>query len=493
MDSFHWFLPESFFLFGILMVLLYGVVLSVSKTHNYPLLIQNIGILSIWLLTLTSLLLFNNLGHGSVPIFGLFIYDSFGTYIKIILVISTVCLLVLSISYLKVTKVNTFEFYLLSLLSLLGMFFICSSFDLISVYMSIEFQSLCFYVLASLKKDSEYSTESGLKYFVLGAFSSGLLLMGSLLIYGASGTTNFEYLSKIYSADFLHQTDFSITLGLIVYLMGLCFKLYSAPFHVWVPDVYEGSPTLVTAFFSAVPFVSIFALFVRVLFYCFGDLSSYWTDMVAFCACLSLIVGVFGSLAQVKVKRLIAYSAIGHSGYLFLVLSSGDFDSMISALFYIVVYMVTTIGFFAGIMSLRRVYFSSTVQNRFLADFTNLRFINPSLAISFGLILFSMAGIPPLLGFFSKYFVFVKLMSCGLYMYSIFGIIASIIGCVYYLRLIKIMYFIPNPEYAFYLPIPKVNAWLISISVMLLLFGIVDPSGVYYLAENMLFVLNNWY
>jgi proton-translocating NADH-quinone oxidoreductase chain N len=353
--------------------------------------------------------------------FNTLIVDSCTYYCKLALVVSTACLLIVSTQSLLVESI------LLILLSTCSMLCLISAYDCMTLYLALELQSLCFYVLAASNRRSELSTEAGLKYFVLGAFSSGILLFGCSTLYGLTGVTNWEQLA------ILNSTNNSVYLGILFLAVGFLFKMTAVPFHMWAPDVYEGSPTYVTAFFATVPKIALLAAMVRVFSYSCVD--STWQMLFAICSCASMLVGALAGLVQSKVKRLLAYSSIAHVGYLLIGLACGTFEGIQALFLALAIYVVMTVNMFAGLLALPQ------QRHHRIVDLSGLSSWNPVLAATLAFTLFSFAGIPPLAGFFSKYAVFLAACGCGAYLLALIGVVSSVISCYYYLRLIKVMYF----------------------------------------------------
>jgi len=439
-------ITEIYLLFVINILVIYSVVYATSASYQYPILLKNITWLSILALVFAlSLNLFNPL-TGCIIFNNLLIIDSFGIIIKSIILLATVCILISSINYNKAENQNSIEYLILVILSCTGMIILISSYDLIILYLAIEFQSFCLYIMAALKRTSEFSTEAGLKYFILGAFSSGLILFGCSLIYGFTGTTNFQQLFQIFSVSIFLESSVTflycenaIIAGIIFILVGLLFKLSAVPFHIWAPDVYEGSPTSITAFFAFVPKISILALFVRFLCYVSYVFFLPWQQIIVISSVGSMLVGTLGAIYQIKIKRLLAYSAIGHVGYMLVGLSCGSIQGISATFFYVSVYMLMTLSIFIILLS----FINSKNANKlkFLNDLSGIAHSNKLLAISFSVLLFSMSGVPPLVGFFSKMFIFVSAINSGMFFLAIFGILTNVIACFYYIRLIKIMCF----------------------------------------------------
>lgn len=366
------------------------------------------------------------------------------------------------------------------------MLLLVSSIDFISMYLTIELQSLCFYVIASFKRNSEFSTEAGIKYFILGAFSSGLLLFGFSLIYGFTGTTNILQLSNIFICG-VQQMWISTgslracELGMIFILVGFLFKLTAVPFHMWAPDVYEGAPTSVTAFFSIAPKIAILGIFLRIFLEGFYNFMSPWQKVIIFCSFCSMLFGSLAAMAQNKIKRLLAFSSISHVGFLLIGFSCGTLEGLQSLIFYLVIYILMTINIFAIILSPIRRNFTNKIQHiKYSTDFAMLSKTNSLLAFTLCINLFSMAGIPPLAGFYSKAFLFFAAISSSLYILAVIGILTSVISCFYYIRIIKIIYFEKTKNWSSFYRISKENSITLGFSFFILIFFIAYPTPLYF-------------
>jgi NADH-quinone oxidoreductase subunit N len=387
--------------------------------------------LAIGLLVVTGVLEFM-LPAGKLTTFGgSFIVDDFARFLKILALIGSVATLVLSAEYLADQSRRIFEYSILVLLSTLGMMVLISAGDLIMLYLGLELMSLALYVVAASNRDNAKSTEAGLKYFVLGALSSGMLLYGASLIYGFTGTVSFAGIAAAAKTG-----SIGIVFGLVFLLAGLCFKVSAVPFHMWTPDVYEGAPT-VTAFFASAPKVAALAVFTRVALTAFPGIVLQWQQIVVFVAIASMVLGSFAAIGQSNIKRLMAYSSIGHMGFALVGLAAGTPEGAQGVLVYIAIYVAMTLGSFAIILAMKRN--GQHVEN--ISDFSGLSRTNPLLAFFFAMLLFSLAGIPPLAGFFAKFYVFVAAIKAGLFTLAVVGVLASVVGAYYYLTIIKVMYF----------------------------------------------------
>nr|QIA60966.1 NADH dehydrogenase subunit 2 [Scapania griffithii] len=473
--------PEIFLINATIILLIYGVVFSTSKKYDYPPLVRNVGwlgllsvLITILLVAVGSPLAVANLVYNNL------IIDNFTYFCQIFLLLSTVSTIVMCLDYSKQESSNAFESIVLILFSTCSMLFMISAYDLIAMYLAIELQSLCFYVIAASKRDSEFSAEAGLKYFILGAFSSGILLFGCSMIYGFTGVTNFEELAKIftgYEITLFGAQSSGIFMGILFIAVGFLFKITAVPFHMWAPDVYEGSPTIVTAFFSIAPKISILANMLRVSIYSFYDPT--WQQLFFFCSIASMIVGALAAMAQNKVKRLLAYSSIGHVGYLLIGFSCGTIEGIQSLLIGTFIYVLMTVNAFAMVLALR--------QNRFkyIADLGALAKTNPILAITLSITMFSYAGIPPLAGFCSKFYLFFAALGCGAYLLALIGVVTSVISCFYYIRFVKIMYFDTPETWILYKPMDREKSLLLAITVFLITFFFLYPSPLFLVTHQM--------
>ena len=365
------------------------------------------------------------------------VIDNLSSYMKILTIVGGVVVLSISTKYLRLLKIFLIEYPILVLCSILGMMVMISSNDLIVFYVGLELQSLALYVLASFNRDQLKSSESGLKYFVLSALSSGLLLYGCSLIYGFSGSTNFYSISET-----INSNNYGLTFGIVFILVGLSFKISAVPFHMWAPDVYEGSPTTVTLFFAIVPKVAALTVFIRFLYIPFVNMIDQWQTIIIFLSIASMIFGAVAAIGQRNLKRLVAYSSIGHIGYTLAGLSVGTNEGIQSSIVYISIYVVMNLGLFSCIFMMKRndQYFET------IDDLSGVSRNHPVLSLSLLIILFSLAGIPPLAGFFAKFYVFKAVIEQSMYFLAIVGLLSTVIAAFYYLRIIKVMYFDEKKE-----------------------------------------------
>ena len=430
MENFQYILPEIFISISIMLFLLVGVFKKNSASLIYNLSNISLVILLALIINLSSLdtiYLFNDS----------YLIDNLSNYMKIILVGSGIFVMLTGSKYIQVINLNKIEYPILILSSILGMMIMISSNDLIVFYMGLELQSLALYVLASFNRDNLLSTESGLKYFVLSALSSGLLLYGCSLTYGFSESTNFDQI-LINSTEFNYGTTF----GIVFILVGLAFKISAVPFHMWAPDVYQGSPTSVTLFFAILPKIAALSVFIKFLYTPFANMNDQWQTIIVFISIASMIFGAVAAIGQKNLKRLIAYSSISHMGYALAGLATVSNQGIQSSITYISIYMVMNLAFFSCLFMLKRneKYYEN------IEDLSGLSKKHPILSFSLLIVLFSLAGIPPLAGFFAKFYVFLAVIEQSMYFLAIVGLLATVVAAFYYLRIIKIIYFDPEKE-----------------------------------------------
>jgi len=419
-------LPEMVLAVGAMALLMLGVYRAGQGTT------AAVTGLAVLLLIVTGVLILT-LPAGKLTTFGgSFIVDDFARFMKIVALIGSVVTLVLSTEFLSDPSGRMFEYAILVLLSTLGMMVLISAGDLIALYLGLELMSLALYVVAASNRDNVKSTEAGLKYFVLGALSSGMLLYGASLIYGFTGTISFAGIAAAVKTG-----SIGIVFGLVFLLAGLCFKVSAVPFHMWTPDVYEGAPTPVTAFFASAPKVAALAVFTRVALTAFPGIVTQWQQIVVFVAIASMALGSFAAIGQKNIKRLMAYSSIGHMGFALVGLAAGTAEGAQGVLVYIAIYVAMTLGSFAVILTMKRN--GQPLEN--ISDFAGLSRTNPMVAFFFAMLLFSLAGIPPLAGFFAKWYVFVAAIKANLFTLAVIGVLTSVVGAYYYLSIVKVMYF----------------------------------------------------
>ena len=425
MENLQLVLPEILISIIIMFLLIFGVYKKNSSSLVYNLSTLGLVLILAVVINLDSnieISLFNN--SYSV--------DNLSRFMKILLILSGIFVMLSSTKYIQINKINKIEYPILILCSILGMMVMISSNDLIVFYIGLELQSLALYVLASFNRDNILSTESGLKYFVLSALSSGLLLYGCSLIYGFSETTNFFEILKN-----TKDAQYGLTFGIVFILVGLAFKISAVPFHMWAPDVYQGSPTSVTLFFALLPKIAALTVFIRFLYIPFFELIDQWQMIIIFLSIASMIFGAVAAIGQKNLKRLIAYSSISHMGYALAGLSTGTVQGAHSSITYMTIYLVMNLAFFSCLFMLKRneKYFES------IEDLSGLSKNHPLLSLALLAVLFSLAGIPPLAGFFAKFYVFMAVIEQSMYFLAIVGLLSTVIAAFYYLRLIKIIYF----------------------------------------------------
>jgi NADH-quinone oxidoreductase subunit N len=421
-------LPEIWLAISAMALLMVGVF---RREGNYGL----VRALSGLALLIAAILVAKDALSGTQSAFGgSFIVDDFARAMKFMVLAGTDIALVLSGSFLARHGMLKFEYPVIILLSAVGMMIMISSNSLISLYLGLELQSLALYVIAAIDRDNTNSSEAGLKYFVLGALSSGMLLYGTSLVYGFTGSTEFEGIAQYLSAN---GSSVGIVFGLVFIMAGLAFKVSAVPFHMWTPDVYEGSPTPVTAFFAAAPKVAAMALFVRAMTGPFEAILPDWRQVVVFISIASMILGAFAAIGQTNIKRLLAYSSIGHMGYALVGLAAAGVEGVRGVVIYMMIYLATTVGAFACVLAMRR-------QGRQVEEITDLSGLaqrNKMLAFILAMLMFSLAGIPPMAGFFGKFFVFAAAVRAELYVLAVIGVLSSVVGAYYYLRIVKMIYF----------------------------------------------------
>jgi NADH-quinone oxidoreductase subunit N len=418
-------LPEIVLTAGALALLMLGVFRG-ERTTNV------VSGLAVLLLIIVAVMIAIMPTDKAVGFGGSFIVDDFARFLKVLVLIGSAATILLSLEFLNNLRERRFEYAVLIILSTVGMLVMISAGDLIALYLGLELMSLPLYVVASIDRDSVRSTEAGLKYFVLGALSSGMLLYGCSLVYGFTGTVNFAGIAKATATS-----GIGLTFGLVFLLAGLCFKVSAVPFHMWTPDVYEGAPTPVTAFFAAAPKVAAMALFVRTDVTAFPGIILQWQQILVFVSIASMGLGAFAAIGQRNIKRLMAYSSIGHMGYALIGLAAGTAEGVQGVLVYIAIYLAMTLGTFACIIAMRRT--TGSVEQ--ISDLAGLARTRPAMAFFLAMLLFSLAGIPPLAGFFAKFYVFLAAIKAGLYTLAVIGVLASVVGAYYYLMIVKIMYF----------------------------------------------------
>ena len=431
MENLQLFFPEIFLSLSIMFLLILGVF-----KKNSSKLIQNISLI---ILLITAVITFNEtMSISEEKLFNeSVIIDYLSSFMKILTLIAAFLVLIISSNCLKTFKIFKIEYPILILSSVLGMMIMISSNDLIVFYMGLELQSLALYVLATFNRDNIRSSEAGLKYFVLSALSSGLLLYGCSLIYGFTGSTNFDVI-----ATQLNSNEYALTFGIVFVLVGLAFKISAVPFHMWAPDVYEGSPTSVTLFFTMVPKIAALSVFIRFLYVPFLNLIEQWQMILIFLSIASMVFGAVAAIGQKNLKRLVAYSSISHVGYALAGLATGTNDGIQSSVIYITIYILMNLGLFSCLLMMKR----NNEYHENIEDLSGLSKNHPMLSLSLLIILFSLAGIPPLAGFFAKFYIFKSVIEQSMYFLAVVGLLSTVVAAFYYLRLIKIMYFDEEKE-----------------------------------------------
>ncbi len=452
-------LPELLLAVGAMALLMFGAYArrdsTVPLTNGFAIgLLIVAGLVVLWLP-----------GDKIVTFGGSFIVDRFARIMKVLALIGSATTIAMSISYFSATKQERFEYPVLIVLATLGMMLLASAGDLIALYLGLELMSLSLYVLAAFDRDSVRAAEAGLKYFVLGALSSGMLLYGASLIYGLTGTVTFTGIAQA-----APEGGVGLVFGIVFLFAGFCFKVSAVPFHMWTPDVYEGAPTPITAFFAAAPKVAAIAMFVRATIASFPGITTQWQQILVFVAIASMALGAFAAIGQRNIKRLMAYSSIGHMGFALIGLASATEEGVRGIVVYMAIYLTMTLGTFACILAMRRD--GAMVEE--IADLAGLSRTNPAMALFLAILLFSLAGVPPLAGFFAKFYVFLAAIQAGLYTLAVIGVLASVVGAYYYLMIIKTMYFDePKPSFA---PMPSELKTVLAVTGLFNLLFILYPA-----------------
>ena len=420
-------LPEVFLALSTMALLMLGVFRGDGHTRI-------VSWFAVLVLGLTLLLVLDDLGETKRAFGDIFIVDAFAQFMKVLVLIGSSFAVVMSLGYIEREKIAHFEYPILFLFATLGMMMMISANDLISLYLGLELQSLSLYVLAAFRRNSTRSTEAGLKYFVLGALSSGMLLYGASMVYGFAGTTGFDRLAVVLDTG---APPAGLIVGMVFVVAGLAFKVAAVPFHMWTPDVYEGAPTPVTAFFAVAPKVAAMALFVRVMIDPFGALIVQWQQIIVFISIGSMVLAAFAAINQRNIKRLMAYSSIGHVGFMLIGLAAGTQEGISGLLVYLTIYVFMNVGTFACILCMR----SHGRMLEGIDDLAGLGKTNPPMAAVLTAFMFSLTGIPPVAGFFGKFFIFRAAINAEMYTLAVIGVLSSVVGAFYYLRIVKIMYF----------------------------------------------------
>ena len=459
MQTIIYILPELFLSLAIMSLLMVGAFIKKS--------FKLVNLLTIFSLIFAIILLLNQPSE-IIKIFNeSYIIDRLSIFMKVLTLLFCLFVLLSSKDYVKSISIDKIEYPIIILASTLGMILMISSYDLIVFYLGLELQSLGLYILSSFRRDDEKSTEAGLKYFVLSALASGLLLYGCSLIYGFTGSTNFEVISEN-----LDGSNTGAVFGIVFIIVGLAFKVSAVPFHMWTPDVYEGSPTSVTSFFALVPKIAALSVFIRFMYVPFINVINQWQMIIVFLSIASMILGAVAAIGQNNIKRLMAYSSIGHMGYALAGLATGTNAGIQSTIIYLTIYLVMNLGAFGCIFMMKR----ENVFYENINELSGLSKNHPVLSLSFLIILFSLAGIPPLAGFFAKFYVFMSVIEVKMYSLAVIGLVTTVVSAFYYLRIIKVIYF-DKPKK----PFEKCYDWGLKISLILssilILIYFVHPSA----------------
>ncbi len=464
--------PELFVAVAAMLLLMYGVFQGNQSARR-------VSWLGVGVLFIAALLVLTGPASRVVGFNDLFVVDEFANFAKVLLLLGAALTLILAMPFNAREGIPQFEFPVLIIFAVLGMMMMVSANDLISLYLGIELQSLALYVLAAIRRDAVRSAEAGLKYFVLGALSSGILLYGMTLVYGFAGSTGFDNLAAVFAAGAEEGAPIGVIIGLVFIIAGLAFKVSAVPFHMWTPDVYEGAPTPITAFFSVAPKIAAMALFVRVMLEPFGDLFDQWQQVIWLISLGSMILGAFAAIGQTNIKRLMAYSSIGHMGFVLVGLAAGNETGAQGVLLYLTIYLFMNVGTFACILAMRR-------QDRMVEDIDQLAGLsrtNPKMALALAIFMFSMAGIPPLAGFFGKLYVFLAAIEAELYTLAVVGLLSSVVAAFYYLRIVKLMYF-DEPLDAFDHPVGReistivVGTSVVTVGFLIVLRPVLDGAAI---------------
>lgn len=501
-------IPELFFIFAVGSLLIFGAVYGTrlysiaanteGEKESSVLLTTPMNYLCSLSLLLGAALTWHASHASGAYMYGSLYVDSLTVNAKGgICVMAAFCLLA-STGYMKREGIYAFEYGLLILMTTVGLGLMLTSYNFLSLYLALETQALGLYVLASIKRGSAYATEAGLKYFIVGAFSSGLLLFGMAMIYGATGTLSMEDMGRLVMAMDLGELKTELVVGLVFLSAGLLFKVAAAPFHMWIPDVYEGAPTSASLYFAVVPKLAILVVLMRVYYLAFYDLMPLWQNFLIAVSLFSMLVAVMGALYQRKIKRFLAYSSIGHVAYMLIGLGAGSIQGLQSMLVYTVIYMFMSLTMWTILLTTKRTapHMGDQGPMKYMDELAILGKLNPALGISLSITIFSMAGIPPLAGFCAKLYVFFAAMESALYSVAILGVLASVVAAYYYLRWVKIMYFeksVPQslgvPFFSYALEVDREKALIISACTFFLLFFFAHPAPLLILSHQMALAL----
>lgn len=476
-------IPEIFFIFSIIVILIYSIFISTkyilldNKMYNTPIITSIITNLTIYIACILIILYFQNITTFQILFNGQFVITYYTQIGKIIiLIITTLCLLTFA-NYLKTNQINNYEYLILIQISLLSICLLLNTNDLLHYYIIIELQSLCFYTITALKKNNIYSSEAGLKYFILGSIISGLLLFGIALLYGITGLTNLKELS-IFLLTTTTSSNKLIIFSFILIYISLLFKLTLAPFHIWAPDVYEGTPSIITLFFNSVPKFSLLLIFIKFLNIVFFNFITIWQILLSLTILLSLIIATFNTFKQYKIKRFLIFSSMTHIGYIIFGITTGTIEGIQSVFVYFVIYIIS-------ILNIWSIYIFFNNKIKYLSDLTSLYSYNKTLGFSFIVTLFSMAGVPPMAGFLAKFYSFFVCIENNFYLLAICGILLSIICTFYYIRFLKIIYFEKTSHFLLINhQLNKSTALVISLTSILLIYLFINPSSIFIIAHK---------
>jgi len=455
--------PELTVLGGAIILLLFGAFRGIRATGGITLIAMGVMLAAAWQTWPSGDLVAETAFGDLIEV------DHFTQFVKSIILISSALVLGMSFDWLAHPQYKKFEYPVLVLLSTLGLMVLVSANDLLTLYLGLELSALSLYVLAAYDRDNAVSSEAGIKYFVLGALASGIMLFGATLVYGYTGTTNFTALSDMLDVSPESQIPvaYGAIVGMVMLLVALCFKISAVPFHMWTPDVYQGAPTPVTMLFATAPKIGAMAIFIRLLMDPFANMLPDWQNILAIVAVASMMVGAFGALTQTNIKRLLAYGSIGHIGYMLIGLATGTPEGIKGVLIYFTLYLFMSVGTFGFVLFMRR----AGEQLEDISDLAGLSKTSPRGALFMLLMMFSMAGIPPFAGFYGKMFIFLSAMQSGLYGLAIIGVLTSVVAAFYYLKIIKVMYFdAPSLGFERYVPLFSQAVLLICALVTALFF-----------------------
>lgn len=481
---------EIYIIIQVIFLLFFGIILQeniLNLKYKFNVL-KTMQFFTCLVLIYSMFVLYKTMDYEAILLNYQLINDNLSFFLKfMILLLSLMCIL-FSWDYCEYENIKIFEYLLLLLLSIIGILTIISSYDLITMYLAIELQSLCFYIVTNLKFYSNFSIEAGLKYFILGALSSGILLFGCSLLYGFTGLTNFLDLTVLFY--YYNLEDYNLNyytgalIGLLFIYCGILFKIGVVPFHMWVSDIYEGAPTNISFFFAVVPQISIISLLLRLNIIFISIYLKYFYTFFLFLSILTITVGTFGAIYQTRLKRIIAYSGISNMGYILTAMLTINIENLYSVIFYIIVYNITVIGLWTLLLSFRDQ--SNLIKFKDISDIVLLFNSNKYLSIIFFIFLFSAMGIPPMLGFFSKLFILMNIIKLKMDFFALFLIIINSIGVIYYLRFIKTMYFSNTNKFIFLVDIGEIKAWFLVFLVFLNMFFFVYPNYVLILIHNII-------